>query len=171
MEIRRCCYRWRGRCMSVLVLEGNQFFLIDIEHENSGVRHWGVYESHRLSQSKAKQFEGRCAEKLDDKGKSNNDVLNFSDIYALVKMNPEKNIVQPLLVISFAFVKYMPHKANIWGIKFDTAKQVWKHRIVSWTALLSVFLIRPLHACCYTPLFAHKWYTYQTEREGGFSLL
>ena len=91
--------------MSVLVLEGNQFFLIDIEHENSGVRHWGVYESHRLSQSKAKQFEGRCAEKLDDKGKSNNDVLNFSDIYALVEMNPEKNFGRPLLELEFAFVK------------------------------------------------------------------
>ena len=102
--------------MSVLVLEGNQFFLIDIEHENSGVRHWGVYESHRLSQSKAKQFEGRGAEKLADKGKSNNDVPNFSDIDALVKINPEKNVVRPLLVISFAFVKYMPRKANIWGI-------------------------------------------------------
>ena len=51
-----------------------------------------------------------------DKGKSNNDVPNFSDIDALVKINPEKNVVRPLLVISFAFVKYMPHKANIWGI-------------------------------------------------------
>ena len=134
--------------MSVLVLEGNQFFLIIIEHENSGARYWVVYESHRSSQSKAKQFEGRGAEKLADKGKSNNDVPNFSEIDALVKMNPEKNVVQTLLVIPFAFVKYMPHKKNIWGIYFDTTKQVWKHQIMSWAALLSVLPIQLLRAFC-----------------------
>ena len=72
----------------------------------------------------------------------------FSDIDAIVKMNPEKNVGRPLLDLDFLFVKYLPHKSNIWGIEFDTTKQVWKHYIVSWDALLSVLLIQLMLAYC-----------------------
>ena len=91
-----------------------------------------LYMNHigRVNQ-KLNNLKEEAQKKLADKGKSNNDVPNFSEIDALVKMNPEKNVVQTLLVIPFAFVKYMPHKKNIWGIYFDTTKQVWKHQIMS----------------------------------------
>ena len=84
-----------------------------------------------MGQPKTKQLEGRGTRKTAQHGKSNNDAPDFSDIDTLVKMESKNNVDQPLLEIDFDFVKYMPHEANIWGIKFDTAKQVWKHRIVS----------------------------------------
>ena len=83
-----------------------------------------------MGQSKSKQLEGRGAEKLANEEKSNNDAPDFSDIDALVKMNPENNFGQILLEIDFSFFKELPHKAKIRGIKFDTTNQVWKHHIV-----------------------------------------
>ena len=70
-------------------------------------------------------------EKLSDEGKSNNDAPEFSDIDALVNMNPEKHFGRTLLELDFFFVKELPHKSKMWGIEFDTTKQFWKERIVS----------------------------------------
>ena len=91
-----------------------------------------LYMKHlgRVNQ-KLNNLKGEAQKELTDKEKSNNYAPDLSDIDALVKMNPEKNVVRHLLELEFEFSKDMPRQANIRGIDFDTTKQVWKHPIVS----------------------------------------
>ena len=68
VEIWRCCYRWRGQCMAVLVWEGKRFLILLVEYEISGAHRWVVYEAPWPSQSKAKQLEVRDAGKTVRRG-------------------------------------------------------------------------------------------------------
>ena len=54
---------------------------------------------------KLNNLKEEAQKKLADEKKYNNNAPYFSDIYALVEMNPEKNFGRPLLELEFSFVK------------------------------------------------------------------